>query len=426
MASILAIARQHLSDALSDPAHGLPDPGPRWGTLAAWCRRNIARFQSEDDAIHFAQAPLGHGGFEARLTGEALAAHADKLEAMLQRDFPQAAAHFTSFVEPEVSRPETTTIRDGRRVSGPMLVHMLFYFSCATRIPDMDRVCEIGGGYGAPARLFMTNSFCRPRSYMIVDLPESLFFAEVYLRTTLGHDRVRYVASGETIDPATPEDGVVILCPVARRSALQRIRFDLVLNTLSMQEMTDEYVAFYGDWLDRQGAAHFYSFNYFLQRIEDRTESANVFTPRLSARWDVTWSQVIGERPYLSLHVLARRTPASTIAARNDLAIGEHFRRPLGLASIYPLLHVAETSPDARFAYRLVMALMEDLDFRPKEAVFLVDHIGRLESRAALLTAAELAGVGAVRDTLGCLLSVAPGARVPPHLEELQRDLYSN
>ena len=173
MASILAIARQHLSDALSDPALGLPDPGPRWGTLAAWCRRNIARFQSEDDAIHFAQAPLGHGGFEARLTGEALAAHADKLEAMLLRDFPQAAAHFTSFVEPEVSRPETTAIRDGRRVSGPMLVHMLFYFSCATRIPDMDRVCEIGGGYGAPARLFMTNSFCRPRSYIIVDLPES-------------------------------------------------------------------------------------------------------------------------------------------------------------------------------------------------------------------------------------------------------------
>ena len=90
------------------------------------------------------------------------------------------------------------------------------------------------------------------------------------------------------------------------------------------------------------------------------------------------------------------------------------------------LLHVAETSPDARFAYRLVMALMEDLDFRPKEAVFLVDHIGRLESRAALLTAAELARVGAVRDMLGCLLSVAPGARVPPHLAELQRDLYSN
>ena len=57
-----------------------------------------------------------------------------------------------------------TAIRDGRRVSGPMLVHMLFYFSCATRIPDMDRVCEIGGGYGAPARLFMTNSFRRPRS----------------------------------------------------------------------------------------------------------------------------------------------------------------------------------------------------------------------------------------------------------------------
>jgi putative sugar O-methyltransferase len=186
------------------------------------------------------------------------------MEAILLRDFPQAACHFNSFVEPEISRPDQTMVYKGRRISSPLLAHMLFYFSCATRVPDMDCVCEIGGGFGAPARLFLTNSFRRPSTYVIVDLPESLYFAELYLHATLGGDRVQYVQPGARLDLT---DGGVILCPVGRLSTLKSIRFDLVLNMLSAQEMTDEYVAFYRNWLDEQHASYFYSFNYLMQSV---------------------------------------------------------------------------------------------------------------------------------------------------------------
>jgi hypothetical protein len=110
MDSILAAARRHLEDALHDPTRDLPDPGPRWGTIAAWCRENVALFASHEQAVHFAQIPTGHGGFEARLTGADLARMAETMDAALLRDFPQAASHFTSFVEPEISRPDTTMI----------------------------------------------------------------------------------------------------------------------------------------------------------------------------------------------------------------------------------------------------------------------------------------------------------------------------
>jgi putative sugar O-methyltransferase len=420
MDPILTIARQHLSDALNDPGHGRPDPGPRWGTLAAWCRQNIPNFRSAEQALHFAQAPLGHGGFEARLTGEALAENVKTFDAMLRRDFPQAVSHFPSFIEPEASRSETTTVLNGRRVSSPLVAHMLFYFSCATRIPEMDCVCEIGGGYGGPARLFLTNSYRRPRCYTILDLPESLFFAEVYLHLTLGGERVHYVQGGDTADPRTMAEGTVILCPVARRSALRPIHFDLVLNTLSMQEMTDEYVTFYRDWLNEQSTRYFYSFNYFMQNTDDRTESANMFAPRLSDRWDIVWSTTMGKRPYLCAHVLACRTEPSTIAERNRLTIARHFKRPLDLDSIYPLLHVAETSTDARFLYELILALIEDFDFKPKEVFFLIQ---RLDCGQPALAYEERQNIVRLRADFARL---AEGdARVPPHLAAMQQDLYS-
>ena len=92
---------------------------------------------------------------------------------------------------------------DGARAFGRRATR---YFTCATRIAKLDQICEIGGGFGAPARLFLTNGYRRPRSYVIADLPESLFFAECFLRATLGNDRVRYV--GAAMD-ALPEGTAV-------------------------------------------------------------------------------------------------------------------------------------------------------------------------------------------------------------------------
>jgi putative sugar O-methyltransferase len=420
MDAVLALAREHLNDATADATHALPDAGPRWGTLAAWCRQNIASFETAEQAVHFAQRPTGHGGFEARFCSDSLAQMAAKFEARLASEFPDVAPHLSSFAEPDISEPESTLIYNRRRVSSPMFAHIIFMLNCASRIPAMDYVCEIGGGYGAPARLALTNSYCPATSYAIVDLPESLFFAEVYLRATLGHARVRYLGRDEAIDCRADRFRGVILCPTSRIDGLRPTCFDLITNTLSMQEMTDAYVDFYRAWLSCQPGDYFYSYNYFLQSADDRIESANVFAPRLSEHWQITWSHCEDKRPTSSCHVLAKRSDPLKAKDRNRKTIDRHLKRPLEADSIYPLLHAAQTQTDARFAYALMTALVEDLDFGPKEIFFLADLI----ARDPALTSEEHKIATGIRANSAARLAAGTNSRVPPHLTSLQRDLY--
>jgi putative sugar O-methyltransferase len=423
-ARVLTIAREHLDSASSDPTDDLPDPGARWGTIAAYCREKIPTFQSPMEAVHFAQMPAGHGSFEVRLTGDALAEMLARQERVLADVAPVAAAYLQSFSEPDLSLPDTLLRRNGRSVSTPLGAHTFFFFSVATRVPSIDTVCEIGGGYGAPARLWLTNSYRRPRLYAILDLPESLFFAEVYLRAAYGFSLVHYVQPGEQIDPAAIPAGTVLLCPVSRRAALAPIRFNVVVNTLSLQEMTDAYVAFYREWLTDQPSDYFYSFNYLLQPADQRGESPNLFAPRLSKHWDIEWTAIGESRPWCFANVLARREVPETIGARNASAIKRYFRRPLSRAAVYPLLHAADTEPDGRFAYRLMTAMVEDFPDGPKEIAFLAKRIGELERGRRTLSDGELDHVQRVRADLVAKLVASGKPGVPRQMIALQRELY--
>jgi putative sugar O-methyltransferase len=405
----LSLARGHFADALNSTDDGLPDPGPRWGTIADWCREKIPTFETVEQAVHFAQDPLHHGGFELRQAGDALEQWATESEAWLAARFPDVAAHLSSFCEPEISLPSTTTIKNGRRVSGPMYQHVRFFLDCATRIPAMNAVCEIGGGFGAPARLALTNSYRRPDIYTIVDLPESLFFAEVYLSATLGAECVSYFSDR----PLKAARRGVTLCPVSRLTALAPLHFDLAINTWSMQEMTDDYVSFYRDWLVRQAPDHFYSWNYFLQPAAALAESANLFAPRLPAGWNITLSETWdnGRRPFCA--VLASRVEKAVPAP--DL------ERPLVPDKLFGLLHAADNAGDARLAYQLLVAMLEDLEQKPKETLFLCHRIAELEQLRPTLKSSEWEQVV---QTMTSAAMPIERARVPPHLIKRQRSLY--
>jgi hypothetical protein len=301
---------------------------------------------------------------------------------------------------------------------------MGIYFTCVTRIPRMDYVCEIGGGFGAPARLFLTNSYYRPRVYVIVDLPESLFFAEAYLSTTLGADRVHYVEAGETLDSAKLHDGIAVLCPITRLAALNSQRFDTVTNSLSMNEMSDSYIAFYRDWLSEQPARYFYSLNRFMHGSDYLGESANVFAPRLCSSWRIAWTHVLDAQPGYFAHVLARRIGRMAAAWRSLGRKAPSFKRPLELASMYRLLHAADNSPDSLFPYRLMVAMIEDFDPAPKEVLFLAGRVEQLERARSLLAPVDRQRVADIRAKIGQALAKSVNARVPPHLAQAQRELY--
>jgi hypothetical protein len=130
--------------------------------------------------------------------------------------------------------------------------------------------------------VWMTNALHRPTTYITADFPESLFYADVYLRTTLPDIDVVYLHEGERI--ANSVHPRIILCPIHNVDAALSAP-DLIVNTGSMQEMSDDYVAFYMEKIDRSAAQRFYSFNNFAQPIMDRLETMNFAAPTMSGQW---------------------------------------------------------------------------------------------------------------------------------------------
>jgi len=112
------------------------------------------------------------------------------------------------------------------------------------------RICEIGGGYGALCYWFKTA--LPEASYTIVDLPESLLFSRLYLTLTRPDLRMATGPDPETFD--------IRFVPNYRADSVNEA-FDLVINTLSMSEMSEYQVRRYlaimkKTWL-RQGGLFF-------------------------------------------------------------------------------------------------------------------------------------------------------------------------
>jgi hypothetical protein len=107
------------------------------------------------------------------------------------------------------------------------------------------RILEIGAGYGALASAL--GEMVEPSNYVICDLPESLIFSGLYLLLTHAYECVE-VAS----EPIEVSPGVTLL-PNYRFSDLiaAGLRFDLVINTLSMSEMSDHQVHVYADGVSK-------------------------------------------------------------------------------------------------------------------------------------------------------------------------------
>ena len=102
------------------------------------------------------------------------------------------------------------------------------------------RICEIGGGYGALCHWFM-KTFPALR-YTVIDLPESLLFSKLYVNLTLPD-------TPTTLGLTRPNPGVRFV-PNYMAEELQD-SFDLVLNTLSMSEMTEHQVRKYAHLIKR-------------------------------------------------------------------------------------------------------------------------------------------------------------------------------
>lgn len=120
-------------------------------------------------------------------------------------------------------------------------------------------VLEIGSGWGGFAYQFKT--LFPNTTYVLVDFPQVLLFAAVYLQTLFPNARI-YLGDG------SPQSYVIdfsaydfVFVPHYAWSALEQQHIDLAVNMASFQEMTDAQVRGYVSQLAAWGTPRLYSLN---------------------------------------------------------------------------------------------------------------------------------------------------------------------
>lgn len=263
---------------------GLPAMGKRWSAYTEKMADLARSVTTPEQVLHVAQTQIG---FEHRGNIH----HEGKFTAMYERElkceFPQYVGQLQGFADFGHCAAETSYVHEGRPVSNVLFYLARMILSCCSRLPAKpESILEIGGGYGAPARLWMKNPVHQPERYWILDIPESLFFAEIILKEEFGASSIHYVNGNlNGVWEKIPSQAKIILCPVSSWKNLLTSSFDLVINTGSMQEMSDKWVEFYKGLMDQVRARWFYSLNYFAQPVASLWESENLYSPRLGTSW---------------------------------------------------------------------------------------------------------------------------------------------
>jgi SAM-dependent methyltransferase len=131
---------------------------------------------------------------------------------------------------------------------------------------DRNVILEIGAGYGGFAHhlsKLLVNS-----TYVIVDLPETLMFAAVYI-TQLNPNKRVFVYDPNDFKAEkgipNPSEYDFMLFPNFRLDDLRQVRFDFVINIASLQEMRTDQAAKYLDFVVATLKGTFYSYNHDAQ-----------------------------------------------------------------------------------------------------------------------------------------------------------------
>ena len=147
-------------------------------------------------------------------------------------------------------------------------------------------VLEIGGGYGGLAHHLL--NICRNATYIIVDLPETLLFSASYL-SLLNPQKMIYIYEGRDF-PEFMRSGAImsydfVLLPNYKLDSLAHLRFDLVINVASLQEMRTSQAEEYLNFIRETCRGIFYSWN---QDHQPRNKELSDLSDLLRERFELT------------------------------------------------------------------------------------------------------------------------------------------
>ena len=358
---IIIEAKRHLASANAVQCV-LPNYGSQWQPYVERMRADIDRITEPTEALHYAQ---GKVNFDHR--GDAVLRPIELYDQLLLNEFSQLGEIYAQMSESLYSVGQSLTTFGGRNVSDVFFFHARTVLSCIANVKSPSRIIEIGGGYGALARLWLRLTPSLTTSYTIIDIPESLFFAECALRQEFGES----VGYFDGTDPGTP----IVLVPLCHLSNFSRAA-DLVINTGSMQEMTDEWIDLYMDWLDQVDVKYFYSLNYAASPLSDLAESRTFWGPRPSAKWstrllssDIPLLKLMSPRNFLE--AIYEKTAA--IGSLQDWSAlrGMFISRDVYIEGL-DLLRQSLAPDDAR---TFVAAVIDSLPYIPKELFWIANWL---------------------------------------------------
>jgi hypothetical protein len=216
---------------------------------------------------------------------------------------------------------EHVTERKGRRVSADFLNRYMWINRMRRHVTiETERpvLMEIGGGFGAFMRAL--RGFYPGAACIFVDIPETLFFLEIFLRCEYPDARIHFVMDRAEIHDAVAGNDFVIV-PHYLASGLAGLKVDLLANTNSFGEMRAETIRHWFDlFQNRMEIDWFFSLNRFFNRIDMETDAWRLSHLAWSFFLDGDWrihdwevDPSFERCPYLytaatrNLHLVARR-----------------------------------------------------------------------------------------------------------------------
>lgn len=405
----LAIARRNYRAARS-LAEPVADHGSRWTAGRARLAADIPGIDSAAAGIHLAQS---RWLFDHRLAVGA--ADVRRSHAALALRHPRFARHVTAFADSALSLPESViaaaevypqdAAAAGALHSNIAAFHAGDVLGAMALCPRTERLCEIGGGYGAAARLWLDNPIRRPVFYAILDFPESLVFAELFLRLSLPDAEHRYLLSaGDAAGLATAGTArrpVIAYVPLALAEQVADLPFDLFMNSAGFQEYGADWLDFYRALLDGAHCDRLFSHNLCLTPVGLQPERITPFAPRLGPRWvprNVTFGaplDVVQSVRFAAEILFERRAAVPQQLFARLFQIGAE--TGLDHAALIRLLYLAPPDLPDDELHRLVHAAVDFLGYLPTEILAL---LRRQAASAAAAGRALTPGLQAASDSL--------------------------
>ena len=275
---ILTKATEHF-DAVKDlplPISGFVDP--KWENYRANMRTVYKGFGTIEDTILHSQN-IGVSGFNHR--GPSKEVTIRKIIAALEERWPEFHLWQEGIQESPFAMKNTLyEMKPGAIYSEIFFWHLEMYLAGKFHLARQPhRLLEIGSGSGELARIYKV---LHPTiHYVLMDLPESLFFAEVYLRANFPTATFCYCDQPDWDVRAIGIHDFTFV-PVSCWKPVQQAGFDYIINQGSLQEMPAATVQWYCDFIEHSGATGFLSLNYAPTPL------------RFSENWQLAWESIPG------------------------------------------------------------------------------------------------------------------------------------